>query len=72
MKSFYYDTVNFDPNCLKLAIYFAGIDHILAGSDYPHQIGSLEKMVESLMDLDISSKDKKAILGGNTQRLLGL
>ena len=72
LKSFYYDTVNFDPNCLKLAIYFAGIDHILAGSDYPHQIGSLEKMVESLMDLDISSKDKQAILGGNTQRLLGL
>jgi aminocarboxymuconate-semialdehyde decarboxylase len=72
LKSFYYDTVNFDPNCLKLAIDFAGIDHILAGSDYPHQIGSLEKMVESLMALDISSEDIQAILGGNTQRLLGL
>ena len=72
LKSFYYDTVNFDPNCLKLAIDFAGADHILAGSDYPHQIGSLEKMVGSLMALDIPTEDKEAIFGGNTQRLLGL
>ena len=72
MKSFYYDTVNFDPNCLKLAIDFAGADNILAGSDYPHQIGSLEKMVGSLMALDIPTEDKEAIFGGNTQRLLGL
>ena len=47
LRQFYYDTVNFDPAALRLAIEFAGVDHILAGSDYPHQIGSLDKMVES-------------------------
>ena len=41
LKEFYYDTVNFDQGALKLAIEFAGADHILAGSDYPHQIGSI-------------------------------
>ena len=46
LKKFYYDTVNFDLNYLQLAIDFAGVDHILAGSDYLHQIGSLEKMIE--------------------------
>ncbi len=72
LKKFYYDTVNFDLNCLQLAIDFAGVDHILAGSDYPHQIGSLEKMVDSINSLDLSSSEKEAIFGGNTARLLGL
>ncbi len=72
LKNFYYDTVNFDPNALQLAIDFAGADHILAGSDYPHQIGSLEQMVESLNQLDVSDEVRAQILGGNASRLLGL
>ena len=48
LKQFYYDTVNFDPSCIELAIAFAGVDHILAGSDYPHQIGSIPKMLQAL------------------------
>ncbi len=72
LKNFYYDTVNFDPNALQLAIDFAGADHILAGSDYPHQIGSLEQMVESLNQLDVSDEVRAQILGGNASRLLRL
>jgi len=72
LKKFYYDTVNFDPRCLELALDFAGPSQILAGSDYPHMIGSLEKMIESLNGLDISDEDRAAIFGGNAARLLGL
>ncbi len=72
LKDFYYDTVNFDPNALKLAIDFAGADHILAGSDYPHQIGSLEQMVASLNKLDVNDEDRTKIMGGNASRLLSL
>ena len=72
LKHFYYDTVNFNPRALELAILFAGADHILAGSDYPHQIGSIPKMLESIRALSISEKDKTAILSGNAARLLGL
>ena len=72
LKDFYYDTVNFDPNALKLAIDFAGADHILAGSDYPHQIGSLEQMVASLNNLDVNDEDRAKIMGGNASRLLSL
>src|SRR5436305_5555615 len=69
-KHFYYDTVNFDPSALRLAIEFAGATHILAGSDYPHQIGSIPLMLESLRGLPITDEAKEGILGGNARRLL--
>jgi len=70
LKEFYYDTVNFDAAALRLAIDFAGVDHILAGSDYPHMIGSLDKMLSSVRGLGLSRKDEAKILGGNATALL--
>jgi aminocarboxymuconate-semialdehyde decarboxylase len=72
LREFYYDTVNFDPRCLRLAIDFAGIDHIVAGSDYPHMIGSLDKMLESIRALALSPEDEQKVLGGNARRILGI
>jgi len=72
LKQFYYDTVNFDRDALRLAIAFAGVDHILAGSDYPHQIGSIPSMLESLRGLPISEADRAKILGLNAARLYNL
>ncbi|MGH7568422.1 MAG: amidohydrolase family protein [Gemmatimonadales bacterium] len=71
LKEFYYDTVNFDPAALRLALAFAGPRHILAGSDYPHRIGSLTAMRESLEHLDLPAADHALVLGGNAARLLG-
>jgi len=72
LKRFYYDTVNFDPACLRLAIDFAGADHVVAGSDYPHMIGSLSKMRDSLDGLGLEAHDLEQIRGGNARRILGL
>ncbi|MFQ5570728.1 MAG: amidohydrolase family protein [Rhodothermales bacterium] len=69
---FYYDTVNFDVNALQFAIDFAGADHVVAGSDYPHQIGSMSKMLAAIHRLEISEEERAGILGGNATRLLGL
>ena len=72
LKRFYYDTVNFDPKALQLAIDFAGVSHVIAGSDYPHKIGSVRQMLDSVAGLPISDRDKADILGNNTVKLLGL
>jgi aminocarboxymuconate-semialdehyde decarboxylase len=72
LKNFYYDTVNFDPRALELAVNFAGASQILAGSDYPHQIGSIPKMQESLLAMRVTDDARQKILGGNAKRLLRL
>ncbi|HXB70977.1 MAG TPA: amidohydrolase family protein [Candidatus Acidoferrales bacterium] len=72
LEQFYYDTVNFDRAAVHLAIGFAGVDHILAGSDYPHQIGSIPRMLETVRGLELAETEKAAIFGGNASRLLGL
>jgi len=71
-RHFWYDTVNFATGPLMLAIDFAGADHILAGSDYPHKIGSIPLMLEAIRSLPISDEDQAGILGGNAQKLLGV
>jgi aminocarboxymuconate-semialdehyde decarboxylase len=72
LKGFYYDTVNFDRDALRLAIAFAGVNQILAGSDYPHQIGSISRMLSSIRSLALKPEDEAKILGGNAARLLQL
>jgi aminocarboxymuconate-semialdehyde decarboxylase len=72
LKTWYYDTVNFDPRALSLAIEFAGANHVLAGSDYPHLIGSIKGMQEAIASLELSEADEGAILGGNARGLYSL
>ena len=72
LKTFYYDTVNFDPKALQLAAQFAGADRLLAGSDFPHQIGSLKRMKESINQIPVGDAVKDNILGKNASRLLDI
>ncbi len=72
LRQFYYDTVNFDPKAVRLAVDFAGADRIMAASDYPHQIGSLSKMKSSLAALDVTQAERAKILGENAKQLYKL
>ena len=72
LRRFYFDTVNFDPRALRFAADFAGVSQLLAGSDYPHQIGSIQLMCESIQAAHFSATERAQILGGNAVRLYGL
>ncbi|MBI3742515.1 MAG: amidohydrolase, partial [Chloroflexi bacterium] len=69
-RNCYYDTVAFEPHALQFAIQFAGADHVLLGSDYPHQIGDMEKAVRVIEQLPLAEETRRAILGENARRLL--
>jgi len=72
LKDFYFDTVNFNQGALQLAIDFAGADHVLAGSDYPHQIGSIPSMLDAIAKLPIADDQREQIRWKNAARLLAL
>lgn len=72
LREFWYDTVNFDPKCLRLALDFVGADRIVAGSDYPHLIGSMEMMKRSLAALGLTPEEERKITSTNAERLLSL
>lgn len=72
LRNFYYDCVNFDPKAVRLCVDFAGADHVMAASDYPHQIGSIPKMKSSLAALDVSEAERKKIMGENARALYKL
>jgi aminocarboxymuconate-semialdehyde decarboxylase len=71
LRDFYFDTVNFDPKALRFAADFAGAGQLLAGSDYPHQIGSIPLMTESIVSAGFSRTEQAQVLGGNAQRVYG-
>ena len=72
LRDFYLDTVNFDARALQLAHDFAASGRLLAGSDYPHMIGSIPGMRAGIEAADFGADAQTAVLGGNAARLLGL
>jgi aminocarboxymuconate-semialdehyde decarboxylase len=72
LKRFHYDGVNFDPRSIRLAIDFAGATQVVAGSDYPHQIGSIAQMIGSLESSELTDDERTAMAHENADRLLGI
>jgi len=72
LRSFYYDTVNFDPANLRLAMEFAGVRQLLAGSDYPHMIGHLDRMISSIKSIGLTPDEEAMVFGGNAANLFGV
>ena len=66
------DTVCYDTDVLKSSLTFWGPEKMVMGSDYPHQIGDLEKCVQRVKGLQIAGAGEADVLGGNAARLLKL
>jgi len=47
-----------------------GADHMVMGSDYPHLLGSIDRAVSSIGDLDIPENERAQIFSGNALWIL--
>ena len=70
LKKLYYDTVTFNAHNLRLAHDMVGTDHMVMGSDYPHLLGSIERSVSSIEELEIPEHEKQAIFSGTALSIL--
>jgi aminocarboxymuconate-semialdehyde decarboxylase len=69
IRRFYFDTVVHDVDVLRALIEFAGVDHVLLGSDHPFDMG-VERPAEIVRALRLPPEDEAKILAGNAERLL--
>lgn len=72
LKEIFYDCVLFNPKTVRFAIDTLGVTQFMVGSDYPHQIGSLEKAVKVVRDLELTDSEKEMVFATNAKALFGL
>jgi aminocarboxymuconate-semialdehyde decarboxylase len=70
LKRLYYDTVSFSSYTLNLVAEMIGVDHMVMGSDYPHLLGSIDRAVSSIENLDVTEEDKQQIFEGTAVSIL--
>lgn len=72
LRRFTYDTIGHANYVMKYLTDLVGVDRVLLGSDYCFDMGH-EKPVQNVLGYDwLTEDEKRAIIGGNACRLLGL
>jgi 6-methylsalicylate decarboxylase len=72
-KYFWYDTVNGNPAALRCTWETLGTEHLLLGTDYPFWRDDAFKLcVDYVGQAGLPEADAGRVLGGNSQKLLGL
>jgi aminocarboxymuconate-semialdehyde decarboxylase len=66
----YFDTIVFDRLQLEHRVKLWGADHVLAGTDYPYDMGMYDPRGFVGGAQFLKAADKAKILGGNAARLL--
>lgn len=67
----YHDTVSFNPEALRFALRSQGLDRLMLGSDYPHQIGDMNRALDTVQSLGLPGDEESRILEGNILDLIG-
>jgi aminocarboxymuconate-semialdehyde decarboxylase len=72
LRHIYFDTVVFRPDILQGLVQRVGIEQVVAGTDYPFDMGDygINNLFREVPDLD--DEGQKAICSGNARRLLNL
>lgn len=77
-KNFYIDTatLSYNPEILKIALDFFGVDHVLFGTDTPMDVTGGQYIFESARDsvkkLEILNTEKKQIFFSNAETMFGI
>ena len=71
LRRIYVDTNVFDPRMVRQLVDDLGADHVLMGTDYPFDMGTVDP-VGFLADVSLRDDDRDLILGGNAARLFGI
>jgi len=71
LQRFTYDTITHSKQVMEFVIKEVGVERVLLGSDYCFAMG-LERPVQFLEQVDLSSVQRQMILSGNATRLLKL
>lgn len=66
----YYDSVTYRQEALELCIAVGGAEHVMYGSDYPHNIGDMKGCLARVDALP--PPQREAIRGGNAKRVFKL
>ncbi len=72
LKRLYFDALVFTHHQLEYLVEQYGADHVLVATDYPADMGEVDPVgfIEGAAGLD--DVERRAILGGNAARLLGI
>jgi len=70
LKRLYYDTVSFSQHTFTMVRNQVGADHMVMGSDYPHLLGSIDRAVSSIDDLEVTAQEKQQIFSGTAMSIL--
>ncbi len=70
LRRMYYDTVTYSQEALDLCIAVCGSDHVMYGSDYPHNIGDMAGCLARVDALPSACRD--AVRGHTAARVFGL
>lgn len=71
LRRIYVDTNVFDPAMVEHLVARLGADHVLMGTDYPFDMGTVDP-VGFLSDVAVTESDRDRILGRNAARLFGV
>ena len=67
LRHIYYDAVTYRKESLEMCIQVGGADHVMYGSDYPHNIGDMKGCLARVDALPAAQRD--AVRGGNAMRI---
>jgi aminocarboxymuconate-semialdehyde decarboxylase len=67
LQRIYYDSVVYAQDALELCIKVGGMENVLYGSDYPHNIGDMAGCLARVNALDASTAAR--VRDGNAMRI---